>query len=230
MVSVIAQISVLSTNRYDQFADLNPWPRQQRCFGVVWRPGMNALFQGRKRGWVCPLVWEANVENETKIIANGYMTLENTLSPFGWHDLAQGYLTPHNRVRSIISPDFDQQFYFTYKQRVANGHNLEIEAVISAAAFHEAWDYTQERLTKRRVSMMHRDLRWDVDFYRWSQPYFVVAEVEMPPDMQRPEAMLPYLVPHIVYEVPRDDDRFTARRLADETHVRTLARELGLLD
>jgi len=168
-------------------------------------------------------------ENEIKIVISGYTELEALLTPFGWIDITQGYLNPGNRVRRITDPNSSEAYLFTYKQRLPNGHNLEIECPISAALFHEAWPYTIERLTKRRISIAHRDLKWDIDFYRWTQPYFVLAEAEMPPHMERPETILPHLQKYLVYEVPRDDGRFAARRLADESHVRVVAKELGLL-
>ena len=167
------------------------------------------------------------MENEIKIIASGYAELEALLTPLGWVDIQQGYLTPDNRVRRITYENGEQDYFFTYKQRLPNGHNLEIEPAIKEHEFAEAWEYTKERLHKRRVSVEHDNLKWDVDFYRWSQPYFVVAEVEMPPDMQRPPSILPCLQNHILLEVPREDGRFAARRLANEDFVRGLAKVLG---
>jgi len=167
-------------------------------------------------------------ENEIKFVVRDYRELEELFTPFGWQDIEQGYLNANNRVRRITYENGGQHHFFAYKQRLPNGHNLEIEPPIAAAAFEEAWEYTTERLVKRRIPIEHGNLRWDIDFYRWSQPYFVLAEVEMPPHMDRPDVILPYLQKHIVYEVPRDDGRFAARRLADEAHVRLVAQELGL--
>ena len=167
-------------------------------------------------------------ENEIKFIARGYAELEALLTPLGWVDIEQGYLTPDNRVRRITYENREQDHFFTYKQRLPNGHNLEIEPAITPQEFAEAWEHTQERLRKRRISIEHDGLKWDVDFYRWSQPYLVVAEVEMPPTMEQPPAILPYLQEHIVLAVPRSDGRFAARRMADETFVREMAQELGL--
>ena len=169
-------------------------------------------------------------ENEIKFVIGGYDELETLLTPFGWHDIAQGYLTPNNRVRQITFENGAQQYYFGFKYRLPNGHNLEIEPAISKDNFAEAWEFTNERIKKRRIPIEHGKLRWDIDFYRWPRGrYFVLAEVEMPANMERPDTILPYLQKHLVYEVPREDDRFAARRLSDEDHVRTIARDLGLL-
>jgi CYTH domain-containing protein len=165
-------------------------------------------------------------ENEIKYVVRGYPELEALLTPRGWQDIEQGYLNPNARVRRVTNPDGQQSFIFTYKQRMPNGHNLEIEASMSETEFEEAWEYTIERLTKRRISINQGVVRWDIDFYRWSAPYFVLAEVEMPGDMCQPDTIPRFL--DIAYEVPRNDNRFAARRLADEDHVRAMARELGL--
>ena len=176
------------------------------------------------------LFMEGLMENERKYAVRNYDELEALLTPFGWHDIEQGYLNPENRVRRITYPNGTKHHVFTYKQRLPNGHNLEIEAPITADLFEEAWPHTKPRLTKRRISIDHGRLKWDIDFYRWSGGrYFVLAEVEMLPDMTQPDAILPHLAPHVVYEVPSDDGRFAARQLADEDHVRTVAQELGLL-
>lgn len=169
-------------------------------------------------------------ESEIKYVVRDYAELETLLQPFNWQDIEQGYLTPNDRVRRIIHPNGAQQYFFTYKQRLPDGRNLEIEPAISAADFETAWGHTIERIAKRRVSIVDGDLKWDIDFYRWSRgKYFVLAEVEMPQRMVRPNSILSALAPRIVYEVARDDDRFAARRLADEDHVRHVAQELGLL-
>ena len=168
-------------------------------------------------------------ENEIKFVVGSYAELEALLTPFGWVDIEQGYLNPDNRVRRITHQGGLREHYFTFKKRLPNGHNLEIEPEIKPHEFEEAWQYTIERLHKRRVSIEHDGLRWDVDFYRWSQPYFVVAEVEMPSDMELPSAILPHIQEHIILQVPRDDGRFAARRLANEEFARYVAQELGLL-
>ena len=168
------------------------------------------------------------MENEIKFALRGYVELESLLTPFGWEDITQGYLNPNNRVRQIIYPTGRRECLHTFKQRLPNGHNLEIESRITAEQYDEAWEFTVERVTKRRIPIEYGDLVWDIDFYRWSYPWFVLAEVEMPPNMERPETIPPQLQEYLVYEVPRDDGRFAARRLADESHVRRLAGELGL--
>lgn len=169
-------------------------------------------------------------ENELKFVIGGYVELEAELtSSHGWDDITQGYLNPNARVRSRAYQDGRRSFYFTYKQRMPNGHNLELEAIMAESEFNEAWEYTVERLTKRRVSFDDGDVHWDIDFYRWAEPYFVLAEVEMPAAMVNPESIPPILAERMIYAVPREDNRFTARLLADEVHVRAMAQELGIL-
>jgi CYTH domain-containing protein len=94
--------------------------------------------------------------------------------------------------------------------------------------FDEAWPYTHERLNKRRFKLIYSTLLWDIDFYRWSRPYFALAEVEMPPGTKEYD-MLPLIQPYIHFVVPGADRRFDARHLADETHVEAVALGFGLL-
>lgn len=168
-------------------------------------------------------------ENELKFVIDDYVALEMALmASYGWEDIAQGYLNPNARVRRVTHRDGRRSFYFTYKQRMPNGHNLELEALMAESEFDEAWEYTIERLTKRRVTFDEGEVHWDVDFYRWAEPYFVLAEVEMPAEMTAPDVIPPFLAERLIYAVPREDNRFAARRLADENHVRAMAQELRL--
>ena len=139
------------------------------------------------------------MENEIKYVVRAYTELETLLTEFGWRDIEQGYLNPNTRVREVTYENRSKRHFFTYKQRLPNGHNLEIETPIDRDQFDEAWPFTEERLRKRRVSIEFHNCDWDIDFYRWSQPYFVLAEVEMPLDMERPNAILPQLQEHVVY-------------------------------
>ena len=73
------------------------------------------------------------MENEKKYVVSSYRELETKLTPFGWHDIQQGYLDPSNRLRRITYDNGARDHLFTYKKRLAQGHNLEIESTIAAA-------------------------------------------------------------------------------------------------
>lgn len=173
------------------------------------------------------------VENEVKFVLRHEDAFRELMArQFGLHVISQGYLNENARLRKEQAPGNrigGLQHVFTYKQRLSNGENFEINADITEHDFNEVWPLTDHRLEKDRASVVVNRIRWDIDFYRWSQPYFVLAESEMPSGMVRPDHILPVISERIVYEVPRDDSRFTARRLSDEDHVMRLAVELGLL-
>lgn len=172
-------------------------------------------------------------ENEVKFVAKHDEDYKITLAAqFGSQVITQGYLNENARLRKVQTGDavgLSLRHYFTYKQRLANGENFEVETEIGSEQFREGWSMTDHRLTKDRVTIIVTPIQWDIDFYRWSQPYFVLIEAEMPPGMVRPSLMPGFITRNVVYEVPRDDGRFTARLLSDEDHVRHLAVELGLL-
>lgn len=174
-------------------------------------------------------------ENEIKIVLRDAPTLEHVLSQMRHkglvrqQDIQQGYFNCQTRIRRIIE-NGKASHYLTYKERLPNDHNLEVEGTIAGNVFDAAWPHTHEQIIKRRFKLTHggiATLPWDIDFYRWSQPYFALAEVEMPPDSETyevPEVISPY-VHHVV---ARDDQRFAAWALADDTHVARMARDLGL--
>lgn len=164
-------------------------------------------------------------ENEIKFVLRDPTALEVILDDHGirWQHIRQGYLNENTRVRRITERE-EALYYLTYKQRLPNHHNLEIEGSIEAKVFEQAWPYTLEKLIKRRFKIE----QWDIDFYRWKRPYFALAEVEMPPETEA-YTVLPIIQPYIHFIVPREDGRFAARRLADEAHVEAVARDLGLI-
>ena len=143
------------------------------------------------------------IENEIKFClagGNKYDELEHLLgSMYGWEDINQAYFNSNNRIRKSSFQNGRTEFIFAFKQRLRTGRTVEIEADIAESEFDDLWEHTSEKLFKRRSSIFctkeNRDTkewenihRWDVDFPRWSSgnKYFVVAEVEMVSDMERP--------------------------------------------
>jgi hypothetical protein len=184
------------------------------------------------------------IENEIKRVLRYSPTLEDELTKkYGYHDIQQGYLNPNSRIREITHQSGLVDHVFSFKQRLPNGHNIEIESdEITKSDFDNLWEFTESRLFKRRVSVFqmmrdpnpnHEDtitIRWDIDFPRWPSGavYFSMAEAEMPPTMDEPPSVLKDIKPFIAHEVPRSDNRFSARKIADEKHAKKLAEELGL--
>src|ERR1035437_8410232 len=187
------------------------------------------------------------IENEIKIVLQGkekYDELETLLSSiYGWEDINQAYFDSNNRIRKSSFKNGREEHVFAFKERLPNGRTVEIESNISESEFDDLWEFTSERLSKRRCSVFCKKEdrkteewlnvhRWDIDFPRWpsGNKYFAVAEVEMLSDMERPKHILSVLKPYVIHEVPRNDNRFSAKKLSDEKHARKLAKELKLWD
>lgn len=171
-------------------------------------------------------------ENEDKFLLQKPIELEQLLwHEHDWSDLEQAYLTDGARIRKLMPSHQPPRHVFTYKHRLPNGVNVEIEKDIPVEDYAALWEYTKERVRKRRYSIDVGQVRWDIDFPRWSNGvrFFAIAEAEMPIQMMHPPHILPIIEPFIVYRVPRDDGRFAARLIGDETHARQLAQEFNLL-
>lgn len=181
------------------------------------------------------------IENEIKLCIKHSSELEHTLTArYGWHDIKQGYLNNNSRIREITHQSGLVDHIFSFKQRLPNGRNIEIESEeITKEDFDDLWEFTESRLFKRRVSRFikikdsmsmdgHAVIRWDIDFLRMNEVYFDMAEVEMPSHMERPPFILEDIQPYVIYEVPRSDNRFSARKLSDQKHAKKLAHEIGL--
>jgi len=171
------------------------------------------------------------IENELKYIARWQADLENTLiKTYGYTIIEQAYLNDRARIRKKTPSNSAESLYiFTYKQRLPTGRNLEIETQITIAEYDALYAYTSNELIKTRVTVPQGNIVWDIDFPHWRHGrHFFIAEAEMPETMDSPNCILPCLQTHIVYAVPRSDRRFTARRLSDEKHAISLAKELGL--
>lgn len=115
--------------------------------------------------------------------------------------------------------------YFTFKRRLGDGRNIEIETVIPQSTFDLLWVDTNERLAKRRWSFANGEVRWDVDFFEESEgdTYFAMAEAEVGDDTKELPAEPSILGEHITCIVGREDARFSSRSLADIVLARSLA-------
>lgn len=174
------------------------------------------------------------VENEVKFIVRWDFDLEHRLkNGHDWLHIEQAYLNDRARIRKtiLVSVDSDDRpkYVFTYKQRLSNGRNIEIETAIDEEDYAGLLRFSLQRLSKSRVSIQEGVVRWDIDFPRWKHGHhFIVAEAEMPMEMEQPDHILEALRPYVVLAVSRSDRRFTARRLSDESVAVGLAIELGL--
>lgn len=167
------------------------------------------------------------IENERKfVLEDDDGRLERTLARTAGVTrsyLRQAYLDLSGlRIRSIDSGGTTHHI-FTYK-RLVDDQMVEIETEISPIDFERLWKIRREALEKARYSWTDGSFHWDVDFFRADEDktYFAMAEVEMPEADTVPPPPPAILAPHVLLLAPRNDPRFTSKRLSDRDHAERL--------
>jgi CYTH domain-containing protein len=166
------------------------------------------------------------IENERKFVLDEQGNLEAALANTAGvtrRVLRQGYLdTSGLRIRAIEAPDATRHV-LTYK-RTVDGQMVEIETDISQIDFDRLWTLRRESLRKVRYAWEDGRYHWDVDFFKTEdgRTYFAMAEVEMPEEQVEPPPPAAAFASHVLLLAPRDDPRFTSKRLADRAHAERL--------
>jgi CYTH domain-containing protein len=166
------------------------------------------------------------IENERKFVLEDDGALEQRLA--ATHGVTRSYLrqayleTSGLRIRSIETGGRTRHI-FTYKRPV-DDQMVEIETEIAPVDFERLWKLRRETLKKVRFSWNEGHYHWDVDFFKGDDDctYFVLAEVEMPERDTVPPHPPAVLAPHVLLLAPRNDPRFTSKRLADRGHAERL--------
>ena len=166
------------------------------------------------------------IENERKFVLEDDGTLERRLAsrPGVTHSyLRQAYLDASGlRIRAIES-NGRTSYIFSYKRPV-DDQMVEIETEIAPVDFDRLWKLRRETLQKARYSWNDGHFHWDVDFFKGDDgsTYFALAEVEMPEGDSVPPPPPAELASHVLLLAPRNDPRFTSKRLADRGHAERL--------
>ncbi|HYD05725.1 MAG TPA: hypothetical protein VEC60_08365 [Reyranella sp.] len=166
------------------------------------------------------------IENERKFVLadDGALERRLTAAPGVVRSfLRQAYLdTPGLRIRAIEQGGRTRHI-FSFK-RLVDDQMVEIETEIAPVDFERLWKLRRETLQKVRYSWRDGRYHWDVDFFKADdgRTYFALAEVEMPETEVTPPAPPAILAPHVLLLAPRNDPRFTSKRLADRTHAERL--------
>lgn len=166
------------------------------------------------------------IENERKFVLDDDGTLERSLAGVPGVTksfLRQAYLdAPGLRIRAIET-DGGTRYIFSYKRPV-DDQTVEIETEIAPVDFDRLWKLRGEALQKSRYSWGDGRFHWDVDFFKAPDgiTYFALAEVEMPETETTPPPPPEILAPHVLLLAPRNDPRFTSKRLSDRTHAERL--------
>jgi CYTH domain-containing protein len=140
--------------------------------------------------------------------------------------LRQAYLDASGlRIRAIEGAA-GTRYIFSFKRQV-DGQMVEIETGISKVDFDRLWKIRRETLQKARYSWPDGPFHWDVDFFKAEDgsSYFALAEVEMPEEATTPPPPPEILARHVLLLAPRNDQRFTSKRLSDQGHAERLLTE-----
>lgn len=161
------------------------------------------------------------IENEFKYVLRYDPKLLTVLG--AGSRLEQGYLSEDTRIRAITDENEATTFWFTFKKWTDQGL-IEIEPEISKADFDRLWPLTMTRLCKSRYSFEENG-QWDVDFFGdVANPYFVLAEVELPEGATEPR-VAERLAPYLIKAVGKDPE-FTSYRLSNEAYARSVLERL----
>lgn len=147
----------------------------------------------------------------------------------------QGYLNtnPVIRIRVKTHEGCESSYILTTKVKTPI-RLIEIEQEIDKRDGEELWKLCNKKLKKKRFQIYDGTINviWMVEldcFYSLENidgdPYFIMAEIEMPEGMSRPE--LPeFLQKHLLYEVPLTDNRFSNTNLGDVEYTTRLYQNL----
>ena len=163
------------------------------------------------------------VENELKFVLSDD-TSPVTLSGWKKIEIRQGYLDGGPRIRQ-----YGDKLIFTYKRWIDRLDNLiEIETTLSRDDFEALWPDCTNLIIKDRYVLHDNNCEWVVDFLKDKNgaPYFILAEVEMPENMDQPEIIPREIRDHIIFSAPKGSKDFTNKRLSDIEYARTLLHKI----
>jgi CYTH domain-containing protein len=143
--------------------------------------------------------------------------------------IQQAYLTKGVRIRRTHDvASGGVEYDLTFKRKVA-GHVVEIPAPISKTDYARLWTTRECDLEKTRFKYAEARLHWDVDFFGdRGDPYFAMAEVEMPPELERSiEIPRPSeVIADYVLHVAGKENGFSSRRLCDPAYAEKMMKAL----
>lgn len=140
----------------------------------------------------------------------------------------QGYLADNVRLRRFTYADGTVAHVHSAKYRVGDGRQVEIEVGISEEDFCALWPACERSLRKRRYTLADGAVHWDVDFLLHpvtGAVYFVLAEAEMPEEMEAPAYLPEHIAAHLVYDAGRQKG-YSSRRLSDPAYAAAVMKRL----
>lgn len=142
--------------------------------------------------------------------------------------IRQGYLGFSKGMSLRIRETNNERYELTFKQKV-NNRVVEIEKKISSRDFEDLWSVAVNRLEKLRYDMYFHDGQggvhcWEVDAFKDHdhKTYVIIAEHEMDEGVDKPNFVPTLIQETLVYAVPRTDDRFASKKIADVKYAKKL--------
>lgn len=127
------------------------------------------------------------------------------------------------RVRKTFGIHYDDPIYHaTYKHKI-DGRVIEIQTKLDERDYRDLSKETISTIVhKTRYVIPAGALKWEVDFFyasKRTQPYFVLAEIELPERVSRPPLIPNFISDHLILAVSEDDGRFSSKKLADSVYA-----------
>ena len=170
-------------------------------------------------------------ENELKYLLRLEAEEEAKNAAQGTRHVRQGYLAFTKGMSLRIRETNNTRFEMTFKQK-ANNRVIEVEKKLDERDFEDLWAVACNRLEKIRYDVMVRDHNgnkssWEIDAFKDHnhETYIMIAEHEMPEDMLEPDFIPSIIQDNLLFAVPRDDDRFASKKIADVKYAQKLFRQ-----
>ena len=168
------------------------------------------------------------VENERKFVLKMVSGLENEMrrAAHKVYLIEQGYLVNNKGLTVRIRRQQSRKkawHVMTVKTRVSDERIIEIEKKISEMDYREMVPHAGGWVHKIRYVIGD----WEVDFFKnVRETYFVMAEIEMPDGVDSPESIPDFVADHLLFTVPRDDCRFSSKKISDVDYAQKLLEEV----
>lgn len=142
------------------------------------------------------------IEHEIKYVLKASAFVEACMRGCDPARLEQHYLTDECRIRRTTT-QAGTEAVFTFKRMTDQGL-VEIETDIADADYERLLPTATHGLIKHRTSFDVDDEHWDIDLFEAPNGRFVLAEVEMPDDRDKPNHLPSFVAAHLVLEAGKD--------------------------
>lgn len=127
----------------------------------------------------------------------------------------------------------NSQYTLTYKQKV-NSKQVEIETNISQQDYQGLFKTCMNYVYKNRYTIKDEFHLWEFDEYvenfNSKKPYFILAEVKLPEDLDEPKSIPEVVKSNLVYMLDKNENGFSSKELCDSKHAERKYKQLLGID